>query len=275
MTQKELVKKVAFWKQLSITEIAKETWILEPNVRRILGQGSKTWEFKRIARGVYTIETKDEVKAIVKVGDALEEIKNLEGYKFDMVFLDIPYKTAAVIGWSRGVKYDLISPDQFEVFLEDLKVLLKNEETPVYYMYSNAPSWKKQMDAYNSKMEKVWFKKIASGTWTKLFQNWKLATNMRGNEMPPEGIDVFSLSWNIQDLKLDFVLPKTRTASQKPLEMLKTFIKQSTKEKAFILDPFAGSWITWRAALELVRNIFLIEKSEERVQNEILPILQF
>ena len=55
-TQLELVFKcLSNGKPYSIKEVAQDTHILEPNIRRILGQGCKKGEFKRIARGIYTI----------------------------------------------------------------------------------------------------------------------------------------------------------------------------------------------------------------------------
>ena len=71
-----------------------------------------------------------------------------------MVFLDIPYKTPAVIGGNRGIKYPTISPQEFKEFLTDLK----NVITPtahVYHMYSNAPSGWKHMQEYNSLFEEL------------------------------------------------------------------------------------------------------------------------
>jgi len=272
MTQKEIIQQTIFWKELSIKEISKETWILEPNVRRILWTWTKKWEFKRIWKGIYSIETKDWVKWIFKMWDALEEIKKVN-QKFDMVFLDIPYDTPAIKWWNRWVKYSLISHKQFNEFLLDLKKVLKDQNTPIYYMFSNAPSWKIAMEKYNKCFENNWFKKIDWWSWTKLFKNWNLATNMLWRVMPPEWINLYSLSWEVHEYwlrQLDFRLEKTSVASQKPKDLLKQLIEQSSKEFDNLLDPFAWSWIFWKVALELKRNVTLFELSWKRFYNEIL-----
>lgn len=57
MTQDEIVQKTIAGSEKSIKEVAAETGILQPNIRRILGQGVKKGIFRRIGRGVYTLTT--------------------------------------------------------------------------------------------------------------------------------------------------------------------------------------------------------------------------
>ena len=274
MTQKEIIKSKILWNQLSIKAIAKETWILEPNIRRILWEWTKKWEFSRIAKWVYKIETENWATWIFKMCDSLKEIWKINE-KFDMVFLDIPYKTKAVIWGSRWVKYPLITENEFSNFLIDLKNVLKDSKTPVYYMFSNAPSGLSDMMRYNSHFEKQGFKRVDYWEWSKLFKNWNPATNMRWHIMPPEWIALYTLSWETNeywDRIMNFTLPKTNTASEKPQEMLKQLIKQSSKEFDLLLDPFAWTWIFWKIALEMKRNVRIFELSWKRFYNEIIKL---
>ena len=63
-----------------------------------------------------------------------------EGFKADMVFLDIPYDTPAVRGGNRGVKYNLVSVEDFAKVLDAVSEIAKNKNTPVIHMYSQAES---------------------------------------------------------------------------------------------------------------------------------------
>jgi len=275
MTQQQLVIDAVTWEEKSVKQIASETNILEPNIRRILGTGTKTWIFERIAPGIYTITIGDKTKCIIKCWDALQEIKKLSKapYKFDMVFLDIPYKTAAVTWGNRWVKYDLITQDQFDEFLHDLKQVI-TPTTHVYHMYSNAPSWWKQMKAYNDSFEKRWFKLQKQWGWQKLYKNWKPCSNMRWEIMKREWLALYSLEdIDTSILEMDYESTRPRTASEKCSDMIRSLITQSTKVGQRILDPFAGTWVVWEQALNASRNAMLFEKSIDRVKNEILPRL--
>lgn len=276
MTQFNTVKNLITDKEMTIKEISKETWFKEPNIRRILWQGTKQGIFRRLAPGVYMIEIWDKTKAIINVWDAIETIKTLKknNYKFDMVFLDIPYDTPAIKGWNRWVKYSLITPIQFKSFLTDLKYCI-HDDTHIYHMFSNAPSGWKKMQEYNNILIELWFIKIAEWGWQKTYKDWSpVKFCWRQNEK--EGLNLYSLSGKIpdQEIQMNYETIRPKIASEKSISMLTRLIKQSTNPWDIILDPFSGSWSTWEAALTLDRNIVLIEKSPKRVHNEILPRLQ-
>ena len=74
--------------------------------------------------GVYTLKTKDgKTTAIVQGADAMVEIKLVEeGAKFDMIFLDPPYKAPGIKGGNRNLaKYKKITPEQFNEFVGDVE----------------------------------------------------------------------------------------------------------------------------------------------------------
>ena len=273
MTQKKQVKNLFNWRQLNIKWIAKETWILEPNVRRILWEGTKEWIFTRVAKWVYKIVNENWATWIFKMCDSLKEIKKVSE-KFDMIFLDIPYKTKAVTGGWRWVKYPLITEWQFSEFLGDLKNVLRSENTPVYYMYSNAPSWKTEMLQYNSHLEKQGFKRVDYWELTKIYKNWKLALNVRGVPQSNEGLALYSLSWKLDPWSriMDFTCIRPRVASEKPKELVEQIIKQSSKAFNNLFEPFGWTGVFSKMALKLDRNIECWELSWKRFYNEILKI---
>jgi predicted transcriptional regulator of viral defense system len=59
-TQGERVQALVARKAQSIKQLAKETGFLEPNIRRILGQGEKKGIFKRVEQGVYILNKVNE-----------------------------------------------------------------------------------------------------------------------------------------------------------------------------------------------------------------------
>ena len=275
MTQTQLILSAMTWKPMTIKEVATEIDAPEPSVRRILWQWAKQWIFERIAPGIYTITIGETTKAIIKCGDSLHEIKKLKnaGYKFDMVFLDIPYDTPAIKWGNRGAKYEFISTTQFEEFLTDLKYCI-TDRTHVYHMYSNAPSWWKQMKAYNDCFERVWLKLQRQWWWQKLHKNWKPVA-FCGKVSAREWLALYS-GTDIDvatNMKFDFTSERPRTHSEKCSHMIHSLISQSTKIWDRILDPFSGTWVVWEQSLILWRSVMLFEKSIDRVKNEIIPRL--
>lgn len=275
-TQKEKVAEVVKTGEKTIQEIAKETGILEPNVRRILGVGAKEGVFERIDKGVYTLSKDGIDTAWVETGDALESLPRLakEGFKADMVFLDIPYNTPAIKGGNRGMNYNLISVDEFGKVLDAVKIISQKENTPIVHMFSQAPSGMKAMQKYNDLFLEKGFKPVGKGELQKTFKDGKLVTNVRGEVSKPEGIIVFSQSGKLDKelgvLNFKLVRPKGYQ-SEKPAEMLKAIIEMTTNEGDVVLDPFAGSGVTGAEAIKARRKAYLIEKDADVAKNITSP----
>lgn len=269
-TQKEKVKEVVGKKgKASIKEIARETGILEPNVRRILGVGAKEGEFERVADGVYRITANGQEVAVVIPADARESLPKLaaEGFKADMVFLDIPYDTPAVKGGNRGVNYNLISVDDFSKVLDSVKTILRDEDATVVHMYSQAPSGMAAMQKYNDLFPKKGFLPLAKGEYQKTFADGSPVTSPNGKVAKPEGIIIFNQSGNAEVLKstnLQFKMVRPKGyQTEKPAEMLRALIEMTTDEGDVVLDPFAGSGVTAAEAVKAKRKAVAIEKDAE------------
>lgn len=276
-TQKEKVKEVVEKKgKASIKEIADETGILEPNIRRILGVGAKEGEFERVADGVYTIKTADGKEvAVVIPADAVETLPKLasEGFKADMVFLDIPYDTPAVKGGNRGVKYSLLSVEDFSKILDATKTILRDENSPIIHMFSQAQSGIKAMQKYNDLFTDKGLIPIGKGEYQKTFADGSPVTSPNGKVAKPEGIIVFNQSGTFDknlDLQFKMVRPKGYQ-TEKPAEMLAKMIKMTTNAGDTILDPFAGSGVTGAEAVKAGRKAVLIEKDKEVAEKVTKP----
>lgn len=272
-TQKERVAETVKEGPKHIKEIAKETGILEPNVRRILGVGAKDGSFERVAEGVYTIKVGDKDVAWIIPGDALETLPKLaaEGFKADMVFLDIPYDAAGNRGGNRmnekkDTLFETITPDQFgDKIVGSVNTILRNEDSPVVYMFSQSKSSEKTMAPYTQKLIDAGYIPLAKGDYYKMSsKGTRLTMPMRPDPLPPEGIIIFNRTgkYNFkQEPNLQFKLVRPRGyQTEKPAELLKSLIEMTTEEGDVVLDPFAGSGVTPAEAVKAGRSAIAIEK---------------
>lgn len=275
-TQKAKVADTLKEQPKSIKEIAQETNIKEPNVRRILGVGAKEGTFARVDKGVYKLTVNGEDLAYIETGNALEVLPRLakEGFKSDMIFLDIPYKTSAIKGGNRGMNYNLITVDEFGKVLDSIKEIARTPDAPVIHMFSQAPSGMREMQKYNDLFVEKGFVPVGKGELQKTFKDGKPVTNVRGEVSKPEGIIVFTQSGKLQkDLKnLNFKLVRPKGyQSEKPAEMLKEMIEMTTNEGDVVLDPFAGSGVTGAEAVKSGRKAYLIEKDVDVAEKVTKP----
>ena len=270
-TQKEKVAEVVKAKgDASIKDVARETKIVEPTIRRILGVGAKTGEFERVGKGVYRVKVGDNDVAVIFPGDALEILPQLvkDGFKSDMVFLDIPYNTPAVKGGNRGVKYDLISVEQFGQVLDNVKDILKDKDAPLIHMFSNAESGKKKMAEYNELLITKGFIPVARGSYTKMAKNGQVfgfPTPQGHRPLAAEGIIILNQSGKEIDVPKDMDFKLVRPdgyQTEKPKELLKALIEMTTAPGDMVLDPFAGSGVTLEQAVAQGRRAVGIEKKE-------------
>ena len=277
-TQKDIVAEVVKDGAKTIKQVAEETGIKEPNIRRILGEGAKEGVFERVDKGVYILNNGKEDVAFIHTGDAVDTLPKLaeKGLKVDMVFLDIPYNTPSVKGGNRGVKYDLVSVDDFRKVMKAVSQIVRTEETPVYYMFSQAESGLKQMMKYNDVLTETGFQVVAKGNWQKMFDNGKPVTNVRGQVARPEGILLLNKKGEFierdSERNLDFTLRRPKGyQTEKPEELLKSLILQGTKKGETVLDPFAGSGVTGAEAVKTGRKAVLIEKNKEVAEKVTKP----
>ncbi len=284
VTQEEKVKEVLAGTDegKSIKEIAEATGILEPNVRRILGVGAKAGKFERVGPGVYVLKGADgKETAYIEAGDAKETLARFadEGRKFDMVFLDPAYFSRALIGGNRGIKeYSFIMPPDFEEVMKSVSKMV-GDDNHVYVMLSGAETAQKDMVKYVDGVVNAGFKLIGEGGYQKTFKDGSPVTNVRGEIAKPERLMLFTKSGNARageipvNLNFRFVRPSVKTSYQteKPKELLRALIEQSTFEGETILDPFAGSGVTGEQAIETGRKPTLVEKNPDVVDNVIVP----
>lgn len=269
-----------------IGELHEETGILRPNIRRILGVGTKEGRFERLAEGVYALATTcGQVKAYVQCGASEDSLHALatEGVKFDSLLLDPAYFSPALVGGNRGIKhYDFIHVPEFARLMQAAAQLLRTPTSHVYLMLSGAPSAQADMAGYVAAALGAGLQLVQEGTYRKTYQNGQPVMNVRGQVAAPERLLLLTPSGQVRagelaDVQVNFEVPRPSVASGYPTEKASVFIdrliRQSTHAGEWLLDPFGGSGVTGERCLRLQRFAVLIERLRVTIHDYILPRL--
>ncbi len=267
--------------ELTISEAANELGILEPNVRRIFGVGTKEGVFERVGKGVYTLTQGDKTYAVIE-GNALTELPKLieQGIKFDAIYLDPPYEVKS--GNRDIAQFSVIKPEEFAQLSNLMPQLLKNEDSPVLLQYTQAqqPQNKKERASYLRSLSKAGLNlaaDIQKIEYIKMTQDMKKEQKMAGRNLR-EDIFVLTKSGKVKDIpfnlkqegenfELRYPMVDTRTKkfkgfkgdTRKSLEALADLIEGFVPEGGIILDPFLGTGTTVEAAIETGREAVGIE----------------
>jgi site-specific DNA-methyltransferase (adenine-specific) len=220
-------------------------------------------------------------EAIVEHGDTMEIVNNMisQGDLFDCIFLDIPYDAAGQKGGNRDLfSCNKISPTEFGDLIGKLELMLKDDTSPLLFMFTSGKTSKAAHDRYMDQFTKSSLKMCTrTGSYTKLWSTGN-RMNMGKYLMPLEHIYVFSKSGVVENLDqwiLDFQeVPNLKEyPSSKPYPMIKMLIEQATKIEDWVLDPFGGSGKVLKACKELKRMCHIIDSSDIAIKNHIIPLL--
>jgi len=238
----------------------------------------------RTAKGQYML-LGAEIEALVEHADSkrqLFEILKANIY-YDLVFLDIPYHTGGQKGGNRDLSnYAMITPEEFQEIILQVEKMLRTEDSQLYFMIAGGSSSATAANKYIRAFDETALYQAAQGSYTKLNANGTQC-NMGKYLMPAEKILIYSASGKLlkpEETVLDFRMvrpPLPRGGgypTEKPVEMLKQIVEQSTEIGGRTLDLFTGSGNMLQAALEKKRKFHGIEISQEALQKHILKRLQ-
>jgi DNA modification methylase len=235
----------------------------------------------RTGRGSYILAGID-IEAVVEQVDSKTHIYKLVDakLKYDMIFLDIPYKLGGQIGSNRNlVDFDTISTDEFKSIIIEVEKLLKNDDSQVHFMIAGGKTSIAGANKYINMFSYTDLKLNNQGSYTKLTKRGKVA-NMGKFDMPPELILTYSKSGQERFKEMETMeyryqrppLPKAGGyRTEKPLMLLKKLIERATLEGEKVLDLFAGSGVTLEAGLSLGRRVHGLEISTNAIENFIMP----
>lgn len=231
-----------------------------------LGEG-----ITQLGKGLYISE-----KAIVEQGDSLKIIDRLisNNEKYDFIFLDIPYEAKGQRSGKNGNRnlfpLDMISPGQFQTFIQKCELLLKEDTSPILFMITSGKSSMNERNMYLNAFNSTSLKRCnEKGSYTKLWQNGT-RMNMGKHLMPKEEIFIYTRSGllnNKNELELDFRLtPDFEYPTSKPQSMIDSIIEQLTIPAHWVLDPFAGSGKVLKSCLKMERFCHSIDKNDTSIR---------
>ena len=228
----------------------------------------------RTGRGKYML-LGAEIEAVIEKTDARLAVPNIlkANIFYDLIFLDIPYKTGGQKGGNRDLSnYNMIDPQEFQEIITQAQSMLRTEDSQVYFMIAGGKSSKASADKYLRAFAPTDLKVAGKGSYLKLNSNGTVC-NMGKYPMPAEDIYVFSHSAKLHsdNTVLDFALqrpPLPRSGgypTQKPFDLIEQIVKQSTNIGDKVLDMFGGSGVMLEACLKLKRFIHTMDISDEAI----------
>ena len=206
------------------------------------------------------------------IGNSIEVLKKEPLNKISLLLSDPPYGMDFKSGHVNPNKWDKIENDKIEdtisildsVFYEAKKHLLPDAHIYIFGNPFEIENIKPIFERYfKLKNILIWDREVIGMGDLKTYgrsydiilfgynEKWKDLNGTRDRDI----------------LRFNRVSPNNlKHPTEKPLDILKYLIKKSTNEGEYILDPFAGSFTTCEAAMNLNRNSYGIE-----LQNKYLP----
>jgi len=234
------------------------------------------------------------IKNKILLGDAYKIISKLENESFDLIITDPPYGTSIDTGFfSKGLHrfniykqqkdWDKLNEENIEFMIENFSRLLK----PTGSLYVFCDVWKlgifiKYAKKYNLRLFRhlAWIKTNPMPINAKLtyLSNAGEDVFYAVNKLKP----IFNNCYHNAIFSFPILHGKERIKNknglafhptQKPVNLIKEFIRNSSNENDLIFDPFVGVGTTAIAAKELKRNYFGIEINKEYYKKAIKRLL--
>ena len=202
--------------------------------------------------------------------DCLEVMRNIADKSVDCIITDPPYKiTAGGRTTKRKINISkeetrnktglLFEIPKFNLWLKECYRVIK-EDTHIYLMTNSKNLYEMLGESLKVGFELheilVWDKQMAMPTQWYL-KNVEYILFMRKGKAKP----IKNLGTNVL-IKLKGIRGNKIHPSEKPTELMKIFIENSSNENDIILDPFMGSGTTGVACQHLNRNFIGIELDE-------------
>ena len=194
-------------------------------------------------------------------GDCLKVLKEIPDKSVDLVLTDPPYGISQKSGGFKGKElefgeWDEFSDKQMEELLEEIVRMARGS----VFMFCSAEQLSGIIKRFKEEgflvRQLIWYKPTAfSMNADKMYmwatENVVWAKRSRALFNPRLKSNLFICNTEPNNTR--------QHRTQKPLELIKEFVIDSTKERDLVLDPFLGSGTTAVAAKQLNRNFIGIE----------------
>lgn len=201
--------------------------------------------------------------------DALSFLSKIKSASVDLVCTDVPYNVL-------NEKWDTFEMQDFEDFTlsylqEFYRVLKNNTACYIFWSQKHIALFHKLIDKTQFKLERmlIWHhpnlciptRKAYLYSYDPIFYLTKGKPKFDAEFTLKENVDVFNFAKPQSNFKED----KRIHLCQKPVKLIETLIKPTTKPQDVVLDPFMGSGTSAIASLNLDRNFLGCEMVLEYV----------
>ena len=232
-------------------------------IEELDSKGNVSVVYKRLKKDILKKELKETVEdmlleGVVK-GDALQELIQLDKESVGLCIIDPPYNIGfkSVRGGDTNDFNDEMPLDTFKSVLKEIyRVLKPNSHFYCFIGFQNYGDYKKLIEeVFDFKNCLIWVK----NNHTPTNYDYNYAHKYEMIIFATKGKKPLNNKFSVDILEFDNIMGKIHN-SEKPVDLLKYLIKNSSYEKEIVLDCFAGSGSTLVAAQELNRNFIGIEK---------------
>ncbi len=218
------------------------------------------------------------IKLTLIEGDALKVLPTLPGESVDLIIADPPFFVLKQDPNLESAEWDYFKDlNEFLEFTkkwlrECYRVLKNNSQMYVFW----SQKWQKEFwnldQPFEIKRMLIWDNPCKTKGFTSKMYLWNYTpifflskgdiVKFNASFTKKENVDVFRFPAPQPNFKKD----KQFHPCQKPYELIKILIKNSSNEGDTVLDPFLGSGTTMKACLELKRNCIGIEINPKYVE---------
>nr|ACD75435.1 AMDV4_6 [uncultured virus] len=191
--------------------------------------------------------------------DALEGLREMESESIDCIITDPPWPYNSYNQFpNRNLTYNTVSNEYLEETFKELYRILKKGKHA--YVFTTNLRLGKDITT----LEKCGFR--YNQTLILLANGIKLGYGYRHTYLPILFLDKEGTSvTNLHDVS-NVLGPSNFNVLSKPVEIIDTFLRQSTKEGDIVFDPFMGSGSTAIACKRIGRNYLGFEIDKERFE---------
>lgn len=220
--------------------------------------------FQRVGRGVY-VAVEGDACCVVAEGDALEEVRKLPSEFVDALVVDPPYDDPAhEIGTKKKMLLDFERCEIEATLALELHRVLKKGAHAFIFVPAETGTTRPGIERLIRTLEACGFRFNKRWIWHKrlMGMGYHGRTVHEGILFMSKGRRRMPCDLSVKDvIEEPPVHPsRKRHPAEKPVGLLEKLIRFATRVGETVLDCFAGSLSTGRAALRLGRNAILVEK---------------
>lgn len=236
--------------------------------------------------------------------DCLEGLKDVSDNSIDLIFCDLPYNCTK-LKWDKDIlDLDKLSKELWRVakpecpiifttkFKFGIKILNafghKNFRFDMVFRKNRASNYfnAKRMPKFTHENILIFYKKCPKIYNKNISKYHKVVSTRKDNKRKNQKI--YGIQCNksqrskvyeprLPDTDLNFKMHNggNTNSTQKPVELIKWFLKYYTDENYTVLDPTCGSGTTAIACIEMKRKFIGFEKDKEQYDNAIKRISNF